>query len=375
MKAVPFLDLRKINLEIDHEIRIAIDKVINSGWYIIGNELMEFEQKMKKHLVADQDGYVVGCNSGTDAIILSLLAAGVKPGDEVITVSHTAIPTIAAIVGIGATPIFVDINEKTWVMDINKVHNRISAKTKAVIAVHLYGNMVDVFSLKDILSDYNREDIAIIEDVAQAQGAYLKGCQAGTIGDFGAFSFYPSKNIGALGDGGAVLCKDEHRYDLLCMLRNYGQKDRYNAIMPYGLNSRLDEVQASILTVKLKHLSDWNERKDKIMEFYRNELQESNFEFQDVTDNCRPAWHLCVLAFPNESKRDNAIQVLKDTGVQTLIHYPIPTHMQKAFSNFSNIDNDLHKTESLAKRILSIPFNTILTDGDKNYIVDVLKKL
>jgi len=375
MKAVPFLDLRKINLEIDHEIRIAIDKVINSGWYIMGNELMEFEQEMKKHLVADQDGYVVGCNSGTDAIILSLLAAGVKPGDEVITVSHTAIPTIAAIVGIGATPIFVDINEKTWVMDINKVHNRISAKTKAVIAVHLYGNMVDVFSLKDILSDYNREDIAIIEDVAQAQGAYLKGCQAGTIGDFGAFSFYPSKNIGALGDGGAVLCKDEHRYGLLCMLRNYGQKDRYNAIMPYGLNSRLDEVQASILTVKLKHLSDWNERKDKIMEFYRKELQESNFEFQDVTDNCRPAWHLCVLAFPNESKRDNAIQVLKDTGVQTLIHYPIPTHMQKAFLNFSNIDNDLHKTERLAKRILSIPFNTILTDGDKNYIVDVLKKL
>jgi len=375
MMSIPFLDLRKINLEIDQEIRIAIDKVIDSGWYIMGNELVNFEHEMKKHLVPDQEGYVIGCNSGTDAIVLSLLAAGVKSGDEVITVSHTAIPTIAAIVGIGATPIFIDIDDKTWVMDVEKVYNKISAKTKAIIAVHLYGNMVDVFSLKDIITGCNREDIAIIEDVAQAQGAYLNGCQAGTIGDFGAFSFYPSKNIGALGDGGAVFCKNEDKYELLCMLRNYGQKDRYSAIMPHGLNSRLDEVQASILTVKIKYLSDWNERKNKIMQYYRDELLESDFEFQDVTDNCKPGWHLCVIAFPNESKRDNAIQMLKEAGVHTLIHYPTPTHMQKAFSTFNEKKNDLQNTESLAKRILSIPFNTILADNEKNYIVDVLKKI
>lgn len=375
MREIPFLNLEKVNAEIIGEIRGAIDRVLNSGWYIMGNELKNFEQDMKTDLVGNKEGYIVGCNSGTDAIILSLLAAGVRSGDEVITVSHTAIPTIAAIVAIGASPTFVDVNEKTWVMDIDQVNSKLSKRTKAIIAVHLYGNMVDVFKLKEVLANNCRDDIAIIEDVAQAQGAFLSGNQAGTIGDFGAFSFYPSKNIGALGDGGAVFCTNEDNFNLLTMYRNYGQKDRYNALISNGLNSRLDEVQASILSIKLKYLHCWNKRKANIMEFYQAQLSMGKFQFQEVTANCKPAWHLCVLAYPNETRRNKAIQVLNENKIQSLIHYPIPTHMQRAFSCYCNNNDNLKVTEQLAKRIISIPFNTSLEEHEQKRIVKVLKEL
>lgn len=375
MISVPFLDLHKVNEEIGGEIRKAINEVVDSGWYILGNKVRHFEQVMADDLMGDTKGYVVGCNSGTDAIILSLLAAGVRPGDEVITVSHTAIPTIAAIVTAGATPVFVDIDEKTWVMDTSLIEEKITKKTKAVITVHLYGNMVDVFKVKEVLQAAGRKDIAVIEDVAQAQGAYLNGCQAGTIGDFGAFSFYPSKNIGALGDGGAICCKDEEKRDLLQMLRNYGQRDRYHALVSGGLNSRLDEIQANILTVKMQYLHEWNRRKAIIMDTYRQELRFEKFKFQIVSPNCHPAWHLCVIAFDTESDRERAMSVLSNFGIQTMIHYPIPAHMQIAFSSFSNQKNNLLRTENLVKRILSIPLNIALHNKEQIHVICALKKL
>lgn len=354
MADIPFLNLREINLAIEDEIIRAFNRVVKSGRYIFGKECTTFESDMAKDLSQNQ-GFVAGCNSGTDALILSLKAAGVRPNDEVITVSHTAIPTVAAIVTTGAVPIFVDIDADTWVMDISTVKNAVTPKTRAIVPVHLYGNMVDIIGLKKFLLDIGRDDIAIIEDCAQAQGASLCGKQAGTLGNFGAYSFYPSKNIGALGDGGAVFTLDKDAYQKILMYRNYGQKDRYNSEVSGGMNSRLDEMQAAILAVKLKYLHDWNLQKSKLMAEYRRALADLPLKFQKVTPSCTPAWHLCVVAFDDEFARDKFQERLKSAGVQTLIHYPHPTHLQRAFKNYCN--KKLPITESLAKRILSLPFS------------------
>ena len=375
MTNVSFLDLHSVNAILDEDIRKAFNDVLDAGWYILGNKLQHFEEMLAADLYARQNekGYVVGCNSGTDAIVLSLLASDIGSGDEVITVSHTAIPTVTAIVLVGAIPVFVDIDKDTWVMDINRVAERITAKTKAIIPVHLYGNMVDVLNLREILSDCGREDITIIEDVAQAQGSYLNGLQAGTLGDFGAFSFYPSKNIGALGDGGAVSCRTEANYQRLLMLRNYGQKDRYNALISHGVNSRLDELQAGILSIKLKCLHEWNRKKSQMMNLYRSELT-NNFIFQTITTGCEPAWHLCVIAFESQIARDTTMQALKENGVQTLIHYPTPTHKQQAFVKFITENDNLKNTELLTERILSIPLNIALQPDEQKYVIDMLKR-
>lgn len=368
---IPFLDLKAINQEIIEEINAASQRALQSGWYILGKENEVFESDLKESLVGGRQGYAVGCNSGTDAIVLALLAAGVGPGDEVITVSLTAIPTVSAICETGAEPVFVDIDPATWVMDVSQVSALLTSRTKAVVAVHLYGNMVDVFALREVLKQANREDVLIIEDVAQAHGASLQGAQAGTIGDFGTFSFYPSKNIGALGDGGAVFCKEEKFYKRLTMLRNYGQESRYCATMQRGRNSRLDEVQAAILAVKLKHLPKWLETKNTQMAFYRDALSSLPIQFQQVTGDCTPGWHLCVIALAAAKDRQTFMERLKDKGIDTLIHYPIPNHQQVAFSRLSR--QALPETENLAGRILSLPLNTVLSKPKQEYIIEIIK--
>lgn len=374
MKNIRFLDLKEINEPIIGEIKSAFEEVLASGWYVLGEKLNLFEKNLAEKLSTNflEEGYCVGCNSGTDAIVLSLLAGGVKSGDEVITVSHTAIPTISAIISIGAKPIFVDINSKTWVMNTEELEILISEKTKAIVCVHLYGNMVDVFKVKSLLKKIKREDILIIEDVAQAQGASWGEQQAGTIGDFGAFSFYPSKNIGALGDGGAVFTKNREYYTKLKQYRFYGQEDRYNAVVMNGINSRLDEVQAAILDVKLKYLSQWNEQKNILMNCYRTELKDLPVKFQEITGVAIPAWHLCVIEV-NNINRDCFVSKLNNMGLQTLIHYPIPTHLQKAFSNYNT--DKLPVTEKIAGRIVSLPFNHIMTEENVKEISRIIKSV
>lgn len=369
---IPFLDLKAINQEIMDEITTASQRALQSGWYILGKENEAFEASLKEYLVGVQPGFVVGCNSGTDAIVLSLLAAGVVPGDEVITVSMTAIPTVSAICEVGAIPVFVDIDPDTWVMDVKNVVSALSPKTRAVVAVHLYGNMVDVFALQEALKQANRADVTIIEDVAQAHGATLRGKQAGTIGDFGSFSFYPSKNIGALGDGGAIFCKDEEHCRRLKMLHNYGQSSRYNATLLHGCNSRLDEVQAAILAVKLKYLPKWLEIKKHQMQLYRNALSALPIQFQQVTNCCTPGWHLCVVALPTQTERDLLISFLKEQNIEILIHYPIPNHRQIAFKHFCN--DPLHITDNIAQRIVSLPLNTALAESTLNYIAEIIHR-
>ncbi len=368
---VEFLSLKKINEEINEEIHNAINKVISSGWYILGESGLCFEKSMANYLSCENSGHVIGCNSGTDALVLSLRASEVRRGDEVITVANTAIPTVSAICCLGAVPVFVDIDPNTWLMDITKISNVITVKTKAIIPVHLYGNMVDIIKLKNTLKAIGREDIAIIEDVAQAHGAKLSGLKAGTLGDFGAYSFYPSKNIGALGDGGAIFCKNNEAAEKLKMLRNYGQKSRYDAEITGGLNSRLDEVQAAILDIKLKYLDEWNIRKNKIMENYTKEMASLPITFQKVTDNCNPGWHLCVIAMENRAMKDDLMGYLKDREIGTLIHYPIPAHKQKAFISYNS--GDLPFTESLCERILSIPMNICLNELEQQFVISSIQ--
>lgn len=365
---VPFFDIGGLNKTIAGQIHEAATRALDSGWYILGTECSQFEKAMTTQL---NGSHVIGCNSGTDALLLSLLATGIGTGDEVITVSNTAIPTVAAICSTGATPVFVDIDPETWLLDIQLVTAALNSRTKAVIAVHLYGNMMDIDRLKLALKHAGRDDIAVIEDVAQAQGAALNGNFAGTIGRFGAFSFYPSKNIGALGDGGAIHCTNESDYSKIKSLRNYGQKDRYNAEISRGINSRLDEVQAAILSAKLPFLATWNLRKEVLINKYRQELADLPVVFQKATPGCSPAWHLCVISLESGQTRNNLQEHLTQNGIQTLIHYPIPCHKQPAFT--SAIHEALPITEGMAGKILSLPLSPVLSDIEQEYVIKSLR--
>lgn len=370
MNKIPFFDLKRV-YEIERkEIEQTVLETLQSGYYILGPKGKQFENELKNYLVGNESGAVIGCNSGTDAIILSLLAMNIGQGDEVITVSHTAIPTITAIQSVGATPVFVDIDPESWVLDVSKVENAITPNTKAVIAVHLYGNMVDVKTLKKVLSKIPNPP-SLIEDVAQAQGSTMTNIQAGTTARFGCYSFYPTKNVGALGDGGAIFAKELVDEAKLSQLRFYGQKDRYHANIKHGLNSRLDEIQAAILTVRLKNLERGCRTKTAQMQTYREQLSGLPLKFQKITDGCSPAWHLAVIALESEKVRNDLQSSMESKGVQTLIHYPIPTHLQPAFVG-AKYDN-LALTESLAKRILSIPLNVGLLANEQQVVIDSIR--
>jgi len=364
---VPFFDLNRLYQDQKQQIDDAVRRVLGSGRYILGTACEDFESRMKKELVGSGQGAVVSCNSGTDALVLSLLALGAEPGDPVITVSHTAIPTITAIRSLGCIPTFVDIDPQTWLLDCEKLEAAITPRTKAIISVHLYGNMVDVPGIVGILRKINRQDISIIEDVAQAQGASLSGEQAGTLGSYGAFSFYPTKNLGAMGDGGAVFCASAENAAKLRMLRYYGQKDRTMTELSRGINSRLDEAQAAILSVRIASLESSLRKKLEIMDRYRQELSDFPIRFQKITPGCRPAWHLGVVAFESISVRDEVRKHLSDQGIETLIHYPTPTHLQPALSRPSGA---LPVTEALSKAILSLPLNSGLRAEEQAFIIE-----
>ncbi|MEI4801446.1 DegT/DnrJ/EryC1/StrS family aminotransferase [Bacillus sp. NPDC077411] len=368
---IQFFNLQKINLEIEDEINQAVQTVIHRGEFILGQAVKKFEEELAYYLLGHDQGYVTGCNSGTDALILSLLAEGISAGDEVITVSHTAIPTVAAICAIRAKPVFVDIDPETWVMDMSKVAYSITTQTKAIVPVHLYGNMANIFELKNLLRDMKREDIIIVEDAAQAHGSRLNGAHAGTIGDYGAFSFYPTKNIGALGDSGAVFCRSKDNDSRLKKLRNYGQKDRYHLQLNYGINSRLDEIQAEILNIKLTYLDKWNERKSRIMDVYRTEFADLPLFFQKCCAGCKAAWHLGVIALQDRLTRDRLVEYLRLHGIGTIIHYPVPVHKQTTFS--SNPVKRLSVTEDLADRILSLPMNPALLYEEQEHVIKTVR--
>lgn len=360
---IPFNQLKPLHLLHAEEINEAILRVADSGWYILGPEVKAFEQEF-----ADYHGapHAVGVASGTDAIELALLAGGIGAGDEVITVAHTAMATVTAIESTGATPVLADIDPQTYTLDPEKVIDAITDKTRAIVVVHIYGQPADLDALKSICDEH---DILLIEDCAQAHGAEYKGQKVGTIGHLGTFSFYPTKNMGAYGDGGAVITRDEALAENLYQLRNYGQTTRYTH-QSRGTNSRLDEIQAAVLRVKLKHLDVHNQRRNAMAQLYNENLDGVIKPY--VRDEVYHAYHLYVVRVDN---RDQFMGDLKERGVGTLIHYPIPVHLQESHRDFGMSVGSLPETEKAAREIVSLPMYIGLPDADILKVCSVIREL
>jgi dTDP-4-amino-4,6-dideoxygalactose transaminase len=344
------------------ELDAAVARVMESGHYILGPELDKFEKDFATFLGAK---YTVGCASGTEAIYLALAACDVGPGDEVLVVAHTAVPTISAISMTGATPVFVDIKASTYVMRETELEAKITPKTKVIIPVHLYGHMAEMETIMKVAAKHG---LKVMEDVAQATGATYRGQTAGTIGDYGAFSFYPSKNLGAFGDGGAVSTNSEENYKKLVMLRNYGQSKRYYHDI-VGINSRLDEIQCAILGAQLPYVHEWNDRRREIADRYTAGLKDVVITPVEQP-GCKHVYHLYVIQTPY---RDELQEYLLERGIQCLIHYPIPAHLQQAYSFLGYKPGTLPTTEHVVKRILSLPMFPELTDEQVDMVIEGIK--
>lgn len=348
------------------EIDAAVHKVLESGWFIMGQEVKAFEEEFAQYIGCR---YCVGVASGTDAIALSLMALGIGVGDEVITTNMTAFPTITAIIQTGATPVVTDISYEDGLMDIDAIESKVNRFTRAIIPVHLYGQSCDMGKLIRVASKHS---LHIVEDCAQSVGAKFKGKRTGSIGDLGAFSFYPTKNLGAYGDGGAITTDDENVYDKLLQLRNYGQSVRYYHDT-FGVNSRLDEIQAAVLRVKLKYLDEWNEKRRNHAAFYQKNLKVPCLKQNDYGT---PVYHLFII---KTKARDAMMEHLKNNGIQCLIHYPVPVKRQKAFPLDKKVkgpgDSDTYpNTAKFADEILSIPIYPELANKDREKIVKVINE-
>ncbi len=355
-------DLKKEYLSISEELNRNIRRVLNSGFYILGEEVKKFEENFSKYTGTD---YAVGVNSGSDALFLALKSIGVGKGDEVITVSHTFISTVDAISRSGAKPVFVDINHDTYCMDVSKIEEKITEKTKAILPVHLYGHPADMDPICKLKEDYG---LYVIEDACQAHGAEYNGKKAGSIGDMGCFSFYPTKNLGAYGDGGAVVTDNEEIKEKLIQMRNYGQSEKYHHDF-VGVNSRLDELQAVILQTKLKHLDKWIERRRKNAEIYRRLLQDSDVILPVEKRFAKHAYHLYVIRSKN---RDYLKKKLLQNDINAQIHYPIPVHKQKAYLNFN--DFKLDTTDKICNEILSLPLHPWMDYEEILKVTDCLRE-
>ncbi|MBT3404888.1 DegT/DnrJ/EryC1/StrS family aminotransferase [archaeon] len=356
---VKFGNLKRNYLSIKDEINEAVMRVLEKGWFVLGEEGTKFEEEFSNFCGKE---FGVGVNSGTDALKLALKAINIQQGDEVITVPNTAIPTVMAIIEAGAKPVFVDVGED-YLIDVSKIENAITPKTKAIMPVHLYGQVCE---MKTILRIAERNNLKVIEDCAQAHGAEYKGKRV-PIGNIGCFSFYPSKNLGAYGEGGMIITNEEKVCEKLKLLRNYGQSSRYDAKI-LGLNSRLDEVQAAILRVKLKHLEGWNEQRRKYAQKYNQNLNEIIKIPKENLFN-KHVYHLYVIALKN---RKEIMENLKREGIDTGIHYPIPLHLQEAFNYLNYKAGDFPVAEKNSKEILSLP---IFPELEESEISEVCEKL
>lgn len=336
----------------------AYARVAESGWYVLGKEVESFEKELAAYIGTK---YCVGVASGTDAIQLSLRAYGVGCGDEVITTNMTAFPTITAIMQTGATPVVVDIDPQTGLLDASEIEKKINTNTKAIVPVHLYGQSCDLDAIGAIAE---KHQLVVVEDCAQAIGATYKGKRCGSIGHTGSFSFYPTKNLGALGDGGAISTNDEAVYNKLLMLRNYGQSVRYYHTEE-GINSRLDELQAAFLREKLSLLDGWSERRYDIAKYYREHIKIG--EFIEEYEYGKPVYHLFVI---KHDQRDALLDYLNANGVQALIHYPVPIAHQDAFKGQK--EEAFAHTELFANQILSIPIYPELTQVEMEKVVTVI---
>jgi dTDP-4-amino-4,6-dideoxygalactose transaminase len=361
---IPFVDLKEQYQSISSEVNDALQGVLLSTNFILGDDVTQFEKEFAQFVGAR---YGVGVASGTDALHLALMAAGIAAGDEVITAANTFIATALAIAYTGARPVLVDIDEKTYTMDVAQVAKSITVKTKAVIPVHLYGQAADMDPLLALAKTHS---LAVIEDACQSHGAFYKGRGTGTFGHAGCFSFYPGKNLGAYGDGGLVTTNDPGFADKIKMLRNYGQVKKYYHSLK-GYNSRLDSLQAAILRVKLKRLASWNERRAKLAGLYGTLLKDSPVLLPQKADYGTHVYHLYVI---RTARRDELQTYLSGRGISTGIHYPVPVHLQEAFRDLGYGRGDFSVTERCSREILSLPLYPELRESQVHEIAEAIEE-
>lgn len=346
---VPFYDMRPANESCRSEIESATARVLERSWYILGEELEQFEAEFAAYCGVS---HCIGVNSGTDALWLALLAAGIGPGDEVVSVSHTFVATAIAIRKTGAIPVFADVDPQTLQMDVDCAAALIGPRTRAILPVHIYGRLCSPGPLRALAE---RHGLALIEDACQAHGAQIEGFRSGALGTAGCFSFYPTKNLGALGDGGAVVTEDQELAGKLRRLRNYGETEKYHH-GEIGFNSRLDEMQAAVLRAKLPLLEHWNSERSRLADGYRRRLD--GFECLQLPADAAQrshVWHLFVVQLPEHANREDIQNQLTRDGVASACHYPVPVHRQKAFGDLQVPDDALPVTSQAASRILSLP--------------------
>ncbi|MGE0614870.1 MAG: DegT/DnrJ/EryC1/StrS family aminotransferase [Bacteriovoracia bacterium] len=344
----------------DKEIHAAVDRVLCSGNYILGPEVSAFEREFADYVHA---GHGVGVANATDALTLCLMALGIGAGDEVITTAYTAIPTVSAIIDAGAKPVFVDVDPNTYLIDITKIPAAITPRTKAIMPVHIFGNFVDVLALRKLVGK-----LPVIEDASQAHGASLGGKPAGSIGEFGVFSFYPTKNLGAYGDGGMIVTPDAEMAARLKRMRMYGMVDR-DHIDITGINSRLDEMQAAILRVKLRHLDEMNENRARMAKRYQAELDPRLFDYQVITPGAKSCFHLFV---PRTKVDRAALRAhFEAHQIQTTVFYPVPLHLQEANRFLGHRPGALPNVERICERALGLPIYPEMTTEIQDRVIQV----
>jgi dTDP-4-amino-4,6-dideoxygalactose transaminase len=356
---VSFLDLKAPYAELKEELDAACQRVMESGWFILGEELRAFEQEFADYCGAR---HCVGVGNGLEALHLILRALEIGPGDEVIVPANTYIASWLAVSYTGATPIPVEPNGQTYNLEPSRLEAAITPRTKAIIPVHLYGQPAEMDDINDIAEP---RGIMVIEDAAQAHGARYKGRRVGALSTAAAFSFYPGKNLGSLGDAGAVVTSNGKLADKVAVLRNYGSRVKYFNETK-GFNSRLDEMQAAILRVKLRKLDEWNERRKRVAQFYSQGLEGvADLVLPHVPDWTDPVWHLFVV---RHAARDRLQQHLATAGVGTLIHYPCPPHLQAAYSELGYAAGAFPLTEQMANEVLSLPMGPHLTEPQRQHV-------
>jgi len=362
---VAFMDLRGQLQSVRGEIDAALARVLDSGRYILGPEVEAFEAEMAARVGA---AHCVAVANGTEALQLALEALGVGPGDEVVTSPLSAAFTALAILRAGARPVFADVDPMTLNLDPEAADRVVTRQTKALMPVHLYGHPADLDPLLALARD---RGLAVVEDACQAVGARYRGRPVGCLAGMGALSFYPTKNLGALGDGGAILVEDKGRAQKLRQLRNGGQSDRYRHEVA-GLNSRLDEMQAAILRVGLRHLEAWTRRRRDLARLYFRELQQSKVRLPREQPYAEAVYHLFVVRHP---RRDELMAGLKAKGIETLIHYPIPLHLQPAFAHLGGRAGHFPVAEAAARSILSLPLHPGMTDEQVRFVAASVREL
>lgn len=364
MAPVPFLDLRATYLELRAPLDEATSRVLDSGWYLLGQEIAAFEAEYAAYCATP---HAIGVGNGLEAIVLALKALGVGEGHEVIVPANTYIATWLAVAYVGATPVPVEPVRGTWNIDPARIEERVTSRTRALLPVHLYGQPAD---LDPILAIAKKHDLAVVEDAAQAHGATYRGARIGAHGDAVTWSFYPGKNLGAFGDGGAVTTRRADVDDRVRVLRNYGSRVKYQNEVQ-GHNSRLDEIQAAVLRVKLAVLDEWNARRRRIAARYREELAGvTDLGLPVVIPEAESAWHLFVVDHP---RRDALQAHLTERGIGTIIHYPVPPHESPAFAELGFARGAFPLTEEAARTHLSLPIGPHLADADVARVIEAIR--